>query len=233
MEEKLLLEMHNVKKFVNHAFALEKVYLRIPAGHMIGVVGDNGLGKTTLLKLMAGIRHITSGRMERHTDRISFVPQASSFYKWMTVRDALEFYRGYYNSFHYAKAVGLLEQSGIAPENRIGRLSKGQQERLCLILAISQDAELYLMDEPLSGIDPYFKKDIRQFLLGNLPENATVVMATHLLKEMEQLFDEVIFVMEDGVSCMETEKIRERYGMSVEQYYLEVMKHGKTASEQT
>lgn len=225
MEDRILLEMHNVKKFVDHRFVLEKVYLQIPAGRMIGVVGDNGKGKTTLLRLMAGVSHISGGELKRNTDKIAYVPSGVDFYDWMKVKDALYFYESYYGRFHYGKAVTLLEKSGILLESKIRKLSKGQQERLCLILAISQEAELYLMDEPLSGIDPYFKKDIRQFLLQNLPENATVVMATHLLKELEQLFDEVIFVMEDGVSFMETEKIRERYGKSVEQYYLEVMKH--------
>lgn len=226
MEDKILLEMRNVKKFMNQRFVLENVDLQISAGRMIGVIGDNGRGKTTLLKLMAGLRSVSSGDIIRNTDKISYVSSGEDFYDWMKVKDALQFYDGYYERFHYGKAVGLLEESEIFPGDRIQKMSRGQRERLCLILAISQEAELYLMDEPLSGIDPYFKKDMRQFLLKNLPEGATVVMATHLLKEMEQLFDEVIFVMGDEICSMETETIREKYGKSVEQYYLERMRHG-------
>lgn len=225
IEDRILLEMKNVKKFMNGRFVLDKTNLQISSGRIIGVVGDNGQGKTVFLELMAGIRHVSDGEIIRNTDKISYVPSAADFYDWMKVKDALRFYDVYYRRFHYGKAVSLLEQSGILLEDRIQKLSRGQQERLCLILAISQEAELYLMDEPLSGIDPYFKKDIRQFLLQNLPEGAAVVMATHLLKEMEQLFDEVIFIMKDGICWMETETIREQYGKSVEQYYLEVMKH--------
>lgn len=134
---------------------LEKVYIKIPAGRMIGIVGDNGQGKTTILRMMAGISHSSGGQIIRYTDKISYVLSATDFYSWMKVKDALLFYESYYERFDYRKAVSLLGESGISLDNRIQRLSKGQQERLCLILAISQEAELYLMDEPLSGIDPH------------------------------------------------------------------------------
>ncbi len=225
--ENCLMELKGISKKHHALPVLTDVNVRIFGGRFIGVVGDNGLGKTTLLRLMAGIWKPDRGSIVRNVPKIPFVPAREEFYSWMKVRDALDFYRTYYDNFRFEKAGQLLRDGGISPNDKIAALSRGQQERLFLILAISQDARLYLMDEPLSGMDPYFKKDVRQFLLKNLPEDATVVMATHLLRELEQLFDEVIFVTEEGVLQMEADEIRQHFGKSIEQYYLEVIKHGK------
>ncbi len=225
--QEYLLELENVSKGHHGVPVLRHVNLRIEAGRMIGLAGDNGLGKTTLLRLMTGIWRPDGGSIKRGAGRMVCVPSAEEFEPWMRVRDAVRFYRTYYDCFSSEKARGLLADSGLSENDRIYQLSKGQQERLFLILTISQDAQLYLMDEPLSGIDPYFKQNIRQFLLKNLPEGATVIMATHLLRELEQLFDEMIFVTEAGVRQMESDEIRQKYGKSIEQYYLEVIERGK------
>ena len=224
-KETVLMELEHVGKIRGEKHVLHDVSFAVKAGRIIGVAGDNGQGKTTLLALMAGLLRTDAGVIHRYADRISYVNVKEEFYNWMKVKDALFFYRDYYDNFDIARAEQLLEENGIAQQMKISVLSRGLQERLFLILAVSQTAEIYLMDEPFSGLDPYFKKDIRRFLLQNLPENATIVMATHLLREMEQLFDEVIFVMKSGVQLLKTDEIREKYGKSVEQYYLEVMKH--------
>lgn len=223
-KEKVLLELDHVGKMRGGRHVLQEVSFSVKAGRIIGVAGDNGLGKTTLLELMAGILKPDTGTVKRAC-RISWVMAKEDFQDWMKVRDALIFYRDYYDNFDLRRAKELLKKSGIAEQSKISTLSRGQQERLFLILAVSQEAEVYLMDEPLSGVDPYFKKDIRRFLLQNLPEGAAIVMATHLLREMEQLFDEAVFVMKSGIQFLKTDEIREKYGKSVEQYYLEVMKH--------
>lgn len=222
-----LLELKDVSKKHHAMPVLRDVNLKISSGRIIGVVGDNGLGKTTLLKLMAGIWKPDKGSVMKSVSKIPFVPSKEEFYSWMKVKDALYFYQTYYGNFRVEQALQLLRDGGISVNDKIDTLSRGQQERLFLILTISQEARLYLMDEPLSGMDPYFKKDIRQFLLKNLPEDATVVMATHLLRELEQLFDEVIFVTSSGVRQMEADEIRQNYGRSIEQYYLEVISHEK------
>lgn len=223
--ERSLMELDHVGKLRGGKRVLREVSFPIRAGRIIGVAGDNGLGKTTLLELMAGILQPDEGTIKRECERISYVTTREDFYHWMKVKDALIFYRDYYENFDFQRAGKLLKESGISEKDRIAALSRGQQERLFLILAVSQEADVYLMDEPLSGVDPYFKKDIRRFLLQNLPEDAAIVMATHLLREMEQLFDEVIFVMKSGIQFLRTDEIRENYGKSVEQYYLEVRKH--------
>lgn len=223
--EAVLMELEHVGKIRGEKHVLHEVSFAVKAGRIVGVAGDNGLGKTTLLALMAGLLKADEGTIRRYAKRISYVTVKEDFYEWMKVKDALMFYRDYYENFDIARAKQLLVESGILFGAKIRELSRGQQERLFLILAVSQEAEIYLMDEPLGGIDPYFKKDIRRFLLQNLPENAAIVMATHLLREMEQLFDEIIFVMKSGIQIIKTEEFRETYGKSAEQYYLEVMKH--------
>lgn len=222
-----LLRMEKADVWLGQKLVLPSVDLTVRSGRVTGMVGDNGIGKTVLLKLMAGLLRAAEGKVKRNTDSICYMLSGEHFYPWMRVADAVRFYQDFYSDFDHFRARKLLAESGIEERKQLVRLSQGQRERVCLILALSRTCRIYLMDEPFKGIDPYFKSDIRRFLLENLPENAAVVLATHLLREMEPLMDEVIFVTEDGVRQMETEWIRENYGRSVENYYLEVIRRGK------
>lgn len=195
---KELVALDNISITRDYKTILKDVNLNIDTGEIIGVIGDNGLGKTTLLQIIATILQPTSGTITRHNTRISYVPRNDEFASWMYVKDALFFYDSYYSNFNILQAKELLTESGISFHNKIHKLSRGQQQRLFLILSICQDAQLYLMDEAFSGIDPYFKKDIRQFLLRNIPDNSTIIIATHLLRELEQAFDHVIIVSTSG-----------------------------------
>lgn len=219
-----LLTMRQANKWLDGRKIINMADLTIKKGRIIGVVGDNGYGKTVLLKMMAGLMEQDSGEIVRYTKEISFVLSGRSFYPWMRVMDALKYYRDFYDDFDINRAQQLIGESALEPDRKIRLLSTGQQERLCLILALARNSRLYLMDEPLNGIDPPFKKDFKKFLLANLPEDASVVMATHLLKELEYLFDEVLFVTRYGIRQMETEEIREKYHQSVEDYYMEVVR---------
>lgn len=225
IEEKILLELKDIGLSYSGKAILNNVNLSILSGRLIGMVGDNGLGKSTLLKLMAGIMQADSGQKKVDSSSISYILEVEQLYSWMKVRDALLFYHNFYDDFNLIHAKKLLQKYHISEKQRIGRLSKGHGEIVCLILGLSRKAELYLMDESLSGVDPYFKKDIKQFLLENMPENSTLIIATHLLKELEFLLDEIIFVTKEGVFQIETENIRREYGMSVEQYYLKEVSH--------
>ncbi len=219
-----LLTMRQANKWLDGRKIINMADLTIKKGRIIGVVGDNGYGKTVLLKMMAGLMEQDSGEIVRYTKEISLVLSGRSFYPWMRVMDALKYYRDFYDDFDINRAQQLIGESALEPDRKIRLLSTGQQERLCLILALARNSRLYLMDEPLNGIDPPFKKDFKKFLLANLPEDASVVMATHLLKELEYLFDEVLFVTRYGIRQMETEEIREKYHQSVEDYYMEVVR---------
>lgn len=224
----VLLRMDHVGKYHAGRVILRDVSLEIRRNRIIGVIGDNGMGKTTLLKMMAGLLYPDSGEVVRNCDPYTYIPSGEHFYSWMRVADGVSFYQDYYGDFDREKANRLLAQSGLEPENRIHRLSRGQQERLCLILGLSRRCCLYLMDEAFGGIDPFFKRDTKRFLLENMEEDSSIVMTTHLLKDTETLFDEVLFVTDKTVKQMETERIRAEYGKSVEQYYMEELKHEKT-----
>lgn len=222
-----LLELKNISAIRDNKRILQNVNLTISSGKIIGLVGDNGVGKTTLLQVITGLLKPSSGSICRYNTRISYVPNREEFPHWMRVKDALDFYYTYYRNFDGKKAKTLLMENGISLSDKIARLSSGEQERLFLILSISQDAQLYLMDESFSGIDPYFKKDIRKFLLRNIPKHATIILATHLLRELEQLFDEVIFISSAGLQHMVADDIRQNNHQSIEEFYLEGIKHEK------
>lgn len=224
-KDHILLELRDVSKARNGWPVLSHASVTVRENRIIGVVGDNGVGKSTLLKLMAGLLRPGAGRIVQREASPSYILTESHFYGWMTTDDCIRFYHDFYPDFDEKRAVHLTEQSGIGRRERISHLSRGKQERLCMILDLCRKCRLYLFDEPFDGIDPYFKKDMKRFLLENMAEGSSIVMATHLLKDLEALFDEVIFLTNDRVWQMETEEIRSRYCKSVEQYYLEEMNH--------
>lgn len=219
------MELKGVSKSMGGKAVLTKLNAAIPKNRIIGLVSDNGRGKSTLLRLMAGIWQPDDGEVLRYTDSISYLIPRDAYYDWMRVRDAVQFYCVHYLAFDNEKARALIREAGFDGKTLLRRLSDGQRERLSLILAVCTRAELYLMDEPLSGMDAAFKKEVRRFLVEHLPEGATIVLATHLLKDLEQLFDQVIFLSDGGSVQKDTEELREEYGMSVEEYYLEVIRH--------
>lgn len=143
------------------------------------------------------------------------------FYEWMRVKDAVQFYSLHYQRFQAEIAWELIRNTDFDERMLLRKLSDGQRERLLLILAICVESNLYLLDEPVNGTDAAFKKDIRRFLMEHLPEGATIVMATHLLRDFEQLFDQVLFLDHRGIMQVDTEEIRADNEMSIEQYYLE------------
>lgn len=222
-----LLTLQNVGKAYGRTVILQDVNFKVRPGRIIGIVGDNGMGKTTLMKLMAGLLLPDKGQIIHQSKDYSYILCGEHFYPWMRVKDGFAFYRDYYDDFDSEKAGQLLGQSGIDSRKRIHCLSSGQQERFGLILGLSRRCSLYLMDESFGGIDPFFKRDTKRFLLENMEEGSSLVMATHLLKDLETLFDEVLFVTDKTVRQMETEEIRSAYGKSVEQYYMEDLAHGQ------
>lgn len=220
-----LLKMRHVWKSYTMTVYLQDINIEILSNRIIGIIGDNGVGKTTLLKMMAGLLEPDRGEIIRNCEDYTYILNGAHFYPWMRVKDGVAFYQDYYDDFDRGRAVRLLEQSGIHPERKILSLSAGQQKRFCLILGLSRSCRLYLIDETFGNIDPFFKRDTKRFLLENMKEGSTIVMATHLLKDMETLFDEVLFVTGKTVIQMETEEIRATYGKSVEEYYMEELAH--------
>lgn len=219
-----LVQINHVSKSYGGNQVLNQCNVTIERNRMIGIVGENGIGKSTLLKLIAGLCESESGTIEVGNVVSSYLFNREQFYTWMKVKDAVSYYQDFYDDFETSRALGLLEQSAIRLEDKISELSTGNAERLCMILALSRQVDLYLFDEPFGGVDPAFKKEVKKLLLGNMKEGASVVMVTHLLKDMETLFDQLIIMKRDGIEIVEAESIREQ-NKSLEQYYLEVTKH--------
>ena len=220
-----LLRLEGVSKRYGSRQVLRDLNFSLPAGRLIGLCGPNAAGKTTLLRLIAGFIPPSAGKIQRSETTISYVLRPEDFYRWMTVSDALEYYGDFHRDFDPVKARRLVSEARLSPGQKISRLSQGQKERLCLLLALSRRAQLYLLDESAAGIDPEFKRDFRRFLLANLPTGATALMATHLLKDFETLFDAILLLRNGQAEFYETDDIRDQRRQSIEQFYLEVTTH--------
>jgi ABC-2 type transport system ATP-binding protein len=203
--------------------------LTFPANRVIGLLGENGIGKTTLLKLIADILKPDSGeillgeeKISRKTRaKVSYMLGAENFYNFMTVKDALNYFRDFYPDFDYEKAKFQCEEFKLDLKQRIKEMSKGNQERLCILLCLCRNVPLYLLDEPIAGLDPKFKHESIKAMLASAGEEQPVIISSHLLRDLEAIFDEIVILKaDDTVIIADTEEIRAS-GKSVEQFYLE------------
>jgi len=229
-----VLEINNLEKSFGGCDALRGVDMSIPAGHIVGLLGPNASGKTTLLKIMAGLLQPTAGVIRYfnnaapgpHARRtIGFCPDSLSFHQWMKVRDAFTFYREMYDDYKQERAdelMRILELVNIQ-DKHINRLSKGMKERLVLGLTFSRETKLYLLDEPLDGIDPVGKTRVIDAIIAMQPQDASTLVSTHLVKDIERIFDSVNFLSRGKIVFYgDCDTLREERGQTVEQAYLEV-----------
>jgi ABC-2 type transport system ATP-binding protein len=235
---KPLLEVRGLEKHFGSTRALSGASMSILPGQISGLLGPNASGKTTLLKTMAGLLRPAAGEVifpngasagAEARGRVSFCPDGMIFPRWMSVKDAFAFYRAMYPDYSQARAdelIRILDLTDCAG-SRAGKLSKGMKERLVLALTLSRETALYLLDEPLDGIDPVGKAKIIDAILTLKPENAAILVSTHLVKDIERIFDSVFFISGGKVvfsgGC---DTIREENGKTIEQKYLEVFTHG-------
>lgn len=228
-----MVEIRNLSKRFGRTQALEELNLTIPGGVICGILGVNGAGKSTLLRILAGIQRPTSGEVRvlgqrpgRLTKaRVAFVPEIDHLYPWMEVREAVEFTASFFKDFNRERAATLLNQMQLDPSSTISSLSRGLRARLKLVLALSRDAALILLDEPLSGVDPISRRKIIEGILQEYrPAQSTILIATHLIGEVETLLDRVVFLHQGRVVLdEETEIVRAARGCSIEQTFQEVL----------
>ncbi|WP_059050639.1 ABC transporter ATP-binding protein [Paenibacillus senegalimassiliensis] len=226
-----LLEVHEVSKTYGGKIALHQVSFNLSPGKIIGLLGTNGSGKSTLMKATAGLIHPTQGQIKvtgipvgvETRSLVSFMPDRPLTESWMKVRDAISFYRDFYSDFDQQKARMMLDFMGLRESDRISALSKGMNERLQLTLTLSRNARLYLLDEPIGGVDPVARGKILDAIVEFYNEDASLVISTHLVRDIERIFDEVIFIR-DGEIVMqeEVESLRIKYGKSVDDMFKEV-----------
>lgn len=230
------IEVSNLTKKFPGVVALDSVSFSVPKGIVLGVLGPNGSGKSTLLKILAGLQKPTRGTVNVFgkppsislKKRMAFVPEVESLYRWMKVREILSFASGFYDDWDDAVLHELLDFLGLNPEQKIGTLSKGMKVRLKIILALARKAELLLLDEPLSGIDPVSREKIINALLKTYRfGEETIVFSTHIVKEAEPFFDRVIFLDRGKVVLEEeAERLREKEGMSIEEFFKKIFEGG-------
>jgi len=229
-----IFETSGLRKQFYNCEALRGVDMSIPAGQIIGLLGPNASGKTTLLKIAAGLLQPSAGQVRYFENAmpgpdarktIGFCPDAMAFPRWMRVRDAFTFYREMYDDYSQSRAdelMRILELQQIR-DAYIRNLSKGMRERLVMGLTFARKTKLYLLDEPLDGIDPVGKMRVIDAIIAMKPEGASALVSTHLVKDIERIFDSVFFLSRGKIVFSGTcEALREERGQTVEQAYLEV-----------
>jgi ABC-2 type transport system ATP-binding protein len=197
-----LLEIKNLNKSFDDKEILKDINLTIERGKIIGLLGKNGQGKTTLIKLINDLLTPTSGEILINGKNIgieskkiiSYLPERTYLDKDMTVEEVIKFFSEFYDNFNIEKAYKLLEDLDLDVKERLSKMSKGMQEKVQLILVMSRDADLYILDEPLGGVDPATRDYILDTILTNFKDGASVIISTHLIADIERILDEVIFI---------------------------------------
>ena len=233
--ERYVMECRGLTKTYGRKTALDKVDLKIESGRIIGLLGPNGSGKTTLIKLACGLLSPTSGEIiidghapGVHTKSVvSYLPDRMYFADWMRTRDLLRFFADFYEDFDQEKAEGMLADLGVSVSDRLKTMSKGTKEKVQLVLAMSRRAKLYLLDEPIGGVDPAAREFILRTILTNYSPEAALVISTHLIADIEKVLDEVIFLQNGRVVRQDpVDSIRENEGKSVDQLFREIFGMG-------
>lgn len=228
-----LLECKNLTKTYGKYNALSNINLQIDSGHIIGLLGPNGSGKTTLFKLIAGLLAPTSGELYIKEESVgmeskkivSYLPDNTYLNDWMKVKEIIHFFADFYEDFEEGRAYDMLAKLNINPNSKLKTLSKGTKEKVQLILVMSRKADLYLLDEPIAGVDPAARDYILNTILSNYDENASILISTHLISDIENILDEVIFI-QNGCIRRQTsvDDIRETDNKSVDALFREVFR---------
>ena len=197
-----LLECKSLCKEFENKQILKNINLKIPRGKIVGLLGKNGTGNSTLIKLINDLLTPTSGEVLINGEKpginskkiIAYLPERTYLDKNMTIRQVLNYFEEFYDNFNSKKAVKLLKDLNLDIDNKLTKMSKGMQEKVQLILVMSREAELYILDEPLGGVDPATRDYILDTILSNFNEGASVIISTHLIADIERILDEVIFI---------------------------------------
>ncbi|WP_018590668.1 ABC transporter ATP-binding protein [Terrisporobacter glycolicus] len=228
-----MVEFNNVYKSYSNKEVLKGVNLNIPKGKIVGLLGPNGSGKTTMIKLMNNLLQADEGSIEIkgmepsiETKKIvSYLPEKTYLNDWMKVKDILGFFKDFYADFDMEKADQMIESLKIDKNQKLKTMSKGTKEKVQLILVMSRNADLYILDEPIGGVDPAARSYILKTILANYNENSTLLIATHLISEIENICDDVIFISNGEIVLQgNVDEIREEKGKSIDALFREEFK---------
>ena len=224
------LECNSLSKSYGGVQALSSVSFAVEPGRVVGLLGPNGSGKTTLIKLANGLLTPTGGEIlingekpgKKTKARVSYLPDRPCLPEWMSAEKLLDMFTDFYGDFQRDKAQEMLGKLGIDPKQKIKQMSKGTREKVQLILVMSRKAELYLLDEPIGGVDPATRDYILETIIRNYNPSASVIISTHLIADVEQVLDDVIFINHGQIVLKSSvDDIREQQGKSVDAYFRE------------
>ena len=228
-----LLKCEDLTKKFGKDTALDNISFSLDPGHIVGLLGPNGAGKTTLIKMAAGLLTPTSGAILIDGDApgvyskgiVSYLPERTYLNESMTPDQTIKFFSDFYEDFDPERAGEMMESLNVNRTKPVKNLSKGTKEKLQLILVMSRNARLYLLDEPIGGVDPAARDYILNTILQNYEEDATVIISTHLIADVEQILDEVLFLQDGKLILQESvDTIREERGLSVDETFREVFR---------
>jgi len=223
-----LLECKNLNKEFDNKPILKDINLKIPRGKIIGLLGKNGTGKTTLIKLINDLLTPTSGEILINGEKpgvhskeiIAYLPERTYLDKEMTIKQSIKYFEEFYKNFKKEKAIKLLKDLDLDINTKISKMSKGMQEKLQLILVMSREAELYILDEPLGGVDPATRDYILDTILSNFNEGASVIISTHLIADIERILDEVIFIDKGQIILTSSaDELRNKEQLSIDEIF--------------
>ena len=228
-----LLRCDGITKKYGPLIAMNNIDLSIEGGRIIGLLGPNGSGKTTLIKLINGLLTPTSGSLTvcggapgvETKKVVAYLPDSNYLNSWMTVGQLVDMFCDFYEDFRRDTAIEMLTRLGITTGVRLKTLSKGNKEKVSLILVMSRSAKLYVLDEPIAGVDPATRDYIISTIIGNYNPEASVIISTHLISDIEQVLDEVIFINNGNIVLHKSvDAIREESGKSADELFREVFK---------
>lgn len=226
-----IIEIKGITKTYRNKRALDNLSLNIKKGGVIGILGPNGSGKTTLIKILTGLLRPSKGQVlidgktpGPYTKSIvSYLPDRNFLYEWMSIEDSIGLFKDFYEDFDENKAIGLLEFMGLNKGMKVKELSKGMHEKLNLSLVLSRNAKVYILDEPIAGVDPVARDQILDAIVKNYNEESTMIITTHLVRDMENLFDDVAFLRDGTIELIgNAETLREEKGMQIDDLYKEI-----------
>ena len=228
-----VVKCENLTKRYGGLTALDQVSFTLESGRIIGLLGPNGSGKTTLIKLANGLLVPSDGKIYlggfepgvESKSIVSYLPDANYLPTWMNIQGLLEMFEDFYNDFDIEKAKEMVGTLNLSMNSRLKTLSKGNKEEVQLILAMSRKAKVYFLDEPIGGVDPAARDFILNTIITNYSEDATVVLSTHLISDIERVLDEVLFLDRGHLLFHRSvDEIRETEGKSVDQLFREVFR---------
>lgn len=230
---KPLLECQGLSKQYGNLFALTNLNLTIDRGQIVGLLGPNGSGKTTLIKLINGLLVPTTGIVSVNNLQpgvetkkvVAYLPDQNYLNNWMKIKDIIAYFSDFYENFSTERAESMLKDLGIDPSHQLRTLSKGTVEKVQLILVMSRDADLYVLDEPIGGVDPASRDYILNTIIRNYSEESTILISTHLIADIENILDRVLFLQNGQLVLNATvDEIRMQQGKSVDSLFREVFR---------